>query len=333
MNQSRRRKRKERRGPWIRILAGILVVLLAFTALVIASSLVKADRLMKVASDPIPPYATNMLPSFQTVSFKTESSQLTLRGWMIAPKEGLNRGTVILVHDQGKNRLPFGPDSNPLIKLLSREGFYILAFDQRHSGDSDGGMSSFGYAEADDVLAALRYASSNNPKQPLLLYGFGTGNLAIFRALEMLDKESGEDPEAARVLEQIGALLTDSPARSSESYIRAAIRQEGKHWMFWLEETTPYAIRLSISRSENKDYFTSFSSMPLPVLIFGHEEDSQLLAADYKPMITERLRLMPERTLTYILPGQGHLTSYQDGREGYLEALEGFLERFFPLAG
>lgn len=327
MLQSRRKR--SRFKPFLAILA----LLLAFVTTVAVTSLIKADRLMKLPSEPLPPYATNMLPSFRSVAFPAGDGQLTLKGWLIRPEKEINRGTVILVHNQGGNRLPFGLDTIPLLKQLSRQGFYSLVFDLRHSGESDGGMASFGYAEKEDVIAALDWVIRNVPPSPVILFGFGTGTTAIMRALQILEAESREaDPQlaAGNRLDRIGAVMADSPGRDSDAFVSAAIRQENKKLLFWLPATTPYAIRMSVGKSEKQDYFAYFSSLSLPVMLFGHEEDSLLRESDYGPMIDERLRLHPDRTGIHRLPGAGHLSSYAENSQAYLESLTGFLDRWFP---
>lgn len=325
-------KRRSRIKP----LLAILALFLAFAITVAVTSLVKADRLMKQAPEPLPPYATNILPSFQSVAFSS-GNEITLKGWLLKPEKDVNRGTVILVHNQGGNRLPFGLDTTSLLKRLSREGFYSLVFDLRHSGESDGGMASFGYAENEDVLAALDWAMHNVPSSPLILFGFGTGNTAIMRALQNLEakgmvKDDDETAsQASLTLDRIGALIADSPARNSDAFISAAIRQENNKLQFWLPTMTPYAIRLSVGKTDKQDYFAYFSSLSLPVMILGHQQDPYLNESDYRPMIDERLRLHPERTGIHLLPGTGHLSSFSEDPDAYMDSLISFLDRWFPI--
>lgn len=328
--QATRRKRSA-----FKPLVILLTLLLAFALTVAASSLIKADRLMKLPSEAIPPYAVNMLPSFQSVSF-TSGGQITLKGWLIKADREPARATVLLVHDQGGNRLPFGLETLPLIKDLSRQGFYTLAFDLRHSGESGGGMSSFGYAESEDVASAIQWVMRQRPGSPLVLYGFGSGTTAIMRALQKLETESRQTDDltlqetARNTLLGISAAIFDSPARDSDAYIRSAVRATSKKMAFWLPQTTPYAIRLSVGRGEKQDHFAHFTSMTLPVLILGHQEDSLLDASDVKPLIEERLRLHPQRTSLYQAPGSGHLTAYLEDPAAYTQALEDFLGTYLP---
>ncbi len=328
---------KKSRKWGLKVLLSLLALLLAFAILVAVTSLVKADQLMKLDVQAIPPYATNALPSFKSVSFRSTDGQLTLRGWLIDADKGKARGTIIMVHDQGGNRLPFGLDTTPLLKHLSKQGFNVLTFDLRHSGESDGNMSSFGYAEAQDLEAAIQWTLAHVSSSPLILYGFGTGVPTLLRTLTRLEEASKEEalaPEesapASRALDRIAAIIVDSPARDSDAFIRASIRQEKQNLAFWLTETTPYAIRLSVGKSEKQDFFAPFSSLSLPLMIIGHESDSLLGDSDYRPMIEERLRLQPQRTMIHQLAGSGHLTSFQEDQEAYLDSLTAFLDRWFP---
>lgn len=329
----------QRKKRWaLKILLTTLALFLAFVILVAATSLIKADRLMKGEIQAIPPYATNALPSFRSVNISSGKGQLTLRGWLIDADKGGNRGTIIMVHNQGGNRLPFGLDTRPLLKHLSKLGFNILTFDLRHSGESSGNMSSFGYAEAEDLEAAIHWVMANVPQSPLILFGFGTGSTTLMRTLGKLEddsKKSAIDPKeealSIQALDRIAAIIVDSPARDIDAFIEASIRQENQPLLFWLATSTPYAIRLSVGNSEKEDFFARFSSLSLPLMILGHEEDSLLKESDYRPMIQERLRLQPQRTMTRLIPGRGHLTSYLEDREAYLDGLTEFLDRWFPV--
>jgi len=98
---------------------------------------------------------------------------------------------------------------------------------------------------------------------------------------------------ATEIKKRICALVFDSPARDSDDYIRAVVRQENNRWLFWLKNTTPYAVRMSIGNSKKADYFSEFTTLTLPLMIFGHENDCVLPEEAYRPMIEERLRLHP----------------------------------------
>ena len=178
-------------------------------------------------------------------------------------------------------------------------------------------MSSFDTA-SEDVIAALKSAT-RNVLPPLILYGFGSGTTAIFRALSTLEdiRQTGDGnddavKDAAKWLDQIAAVMADSPARDSDAFIFSTVEQDSNPLMFWLPYTTPYAIRLSAGSGDKQDYFAWFSSLSYPVMLFGHAHDDYLEESDYRPMIDERFRIHPDRTSAHFLEGSGHLSSLED---------------------
>ncbi len=322
----------------------VLAVIIAFILLVAISSLVKADRLMKKDGEVVPPYATNRFSSFRSAGFTSGGGQIPLKGWLVHTYTKTPRATLIIVHQQGGNRLPYGLATTSLYTQLTKAGFQILAFDLRHSGESGGEMSSFGYAEAEDLRMAVEWTIRNTSKAPIVLYGFGSGTTTIFRMMNQLrrdidsetvtanaeDDSASDSLSAIEIKKRISAIIVDSPARDSDEFIKAAIREEGNRWLFWLQNTTPYAVRMSIGSSEKIDHFAEFTTLTLPVMIFGHEIDSVLPDSAYRPMIEERVRLHPAWTSVYEADGSGHLSSYTENPEEYTEALLEFLQKWFP---
>ncbi|MGI6157871.1 MAG: alpha/beta hydrolase [Saccharofermentanales bacterium] len=312
-------KQKRSRRVIASLIWTLLALVLACVILVVATSLIMADRLLKAPSDPIPAYATNVLPPFASVRFES-SDHVTLAGWYIRAQQEVARGTVITVHQQGANRLPFGLASTTLIRTLSKAGFHVLAFDLRHAGESGGELSSFGYNEADDVAAAIQFAAGRAPSSPIILYGLGTGTTAIFRALN-------DDPTLLR--QHVAGLMLDTPARSSDAFV-AAHADERSSWMFWLPKTTPTAVRISGGHREAMDFFSSVTTMTVPMLWIGHARDARLAPRDVAPMLHERLRLHPDLTQTFLLPGEGHLDAYETAPDAYIDAVMTFLDARFP---
>jgi fermentation-respiration switch protein FrsA (DUF1100 family) len=90
--------------------------------------------------------------SFEPVTF-TSGDGLRLAGWYIPSYNG---ATIILCHGLGDNRVGMLPQA----ALLAEHGYGSLLFDFRAHGESEGEMVTYGYAEADDVLAAVDYLLS-----------------------------------------------------------------------------------------------------------------------------------------------------------------------------
>jgi uncharacterized protein len=116
--------------------------------------------------------------SFETVSL-TNSRGIRLETWLIRRPD--SKGTVLLFHGYGESK-----DS----LLLAAKQFYMLDYntllvDFYGSGGSHGNETSIGFKEADDVLAAFRFARRQSPYQPVILYGVSMGAAAILAAVHI----------------------------------------------------------------------------------------------------------------------------------------------------
>lgn len=354
---------------WLRLLILLFSIVLIITLAVVAiTSLNLANTLMKDKVEPIPPYATNAFKTFEPISLVSGPDQIILNGWLIHSEKPL-RGTIIVAHHQSSNRLPYGMDSARLYQKLSQRGFQTIAFDFRHSGDSSGDTSSFGYEESEDLLAIMRWALTKTGDAPLILYGFGSGTIAIMRALYQMRqqlfpgipetrvlpnetiKNDGSDmllktnisdadekeaalarqrEESRKLYEKVGGLILDTPARGSYAFIRAAVKENMTRAFFWLPNTVPYVARFSLRTYPEDDFYVLLTVSTLPVMIAAHEEDSRLNYGESRVMIEERMRLHSERTLFYEAPGKGFLTTYLQNPVAYENALFQYLDEWFP---
>ena len=97
-----------------------------------------------------------------------------------APDDGWGRRTVILCHGVGTGKSAVAA----LARQLVPYGFNVLAFDFRGHGDSGGVLASFGDAERNDVLGAVRWVRASHPDEAGKLFGLGvdTGAAALVAA-------------------------------------------------------------------------------------------------------------------------------------------------------
>lgn len=105
----------------------------------------------------------------EKVSFSTTDG-LKLAGALIA---GTNDATIILLHGYGRSKEQMLPQAS----MLNREGFGILIFDFRASGESEGKYITFGGKEQRDLVAAVHYLNSRNDidMSRIGLLGFSMG--------------------------------------------------------------------------------------------------------------------------------------------------------------
>jgi alpha-beta hydrolase superfamily lysophospholipase len=66
-------------------------------------------------------------------------------------------------------------------------GFTAMLIDFRGCGGSDGGTTTLGYQEAQDVAAAVRFARVRGLPGPLIVYGQSMGGAALLRSIAVLE--------------------------------------------------------------------------------------------------------------------------------------------------
>jgi uncharacterized protein len=111
--------------------------------------------------------------AYSEVSFR-DPAGLLLRGWWIP---GTRHQTLVMVHGWTASM------QEPMSKAayLHGAGYNLLLFDLRGHGTSDGGYTTLGWAEPDDVRAAVRFARSREAG-PVALIGYSMGAASAVEA-------------------------------------------------------------------------------------------------------------------------------------------------------
>lgn len=116
----------------------------------------------------------------EVVEFATADG-VRLKGWFIPASGGESGRSIIFCHGWGSNRGEMLRDT----WFLAEQGFNLLYFDFRASGESKGSVSSVGYLESRDFDAAYEFLKNNRPHAAEAVGVFGTsmgGSVAIFAA-------------------------------------------------------------------------------------------------------------------------------------------------------
>src|SRR5262249_34322337 len=92
------------------------------------------------------------------------------------------RGVVVLFHGYNSCKGTLLPEAKAFHKMQ----YACLLVDFRGSGGSAGDRTTIGYAEAEEVASAARYAGARWAGLPLVLYGRSMGSAASLRALGVL---------------------------------------------------------------------------------------------------------------------------------------------------
>ena len=123
------------------------------------------------------------LVRYEEVTFQS-SDGILLAGWFFPNRP--SAPAVVLCHDAGEGKAGRMNIAVPLQKA----GFQVLSFDFRGHGESEGQGTSFGIAEARDILGAVRFLAKGDdqgraPVKEFGLYGIGMGaHAAILAAHE-----------------------------------------------------------------------------------------------------------------------------------------------------
>lgn len=324
-----------KRNPFIMRLALVLsivaLVLISFLALTVFSS----NRLMNIGRNEVSNVPSNILPSYSTTSFESADGQTSLQGWFFKAKKPIS--TIIVVHDAGSNRLPFGVEMIDMLESWLDNGYNVFLFDQRNSGTSGGDICSYGYLEWQDVLGAIAIVRQISVTTDVIIYGIGTGCTSSLLAYNNLPPAGASDLDLAKYSSNIRNLgfdksyvigmILDSPAKKSDDYIRPVVVQR-EPLGFITQYSVPYAIRVSAGES-NISLAAEIARLPFPVLILYGGHDTFIGADKIDQIITERNRLNSSITKSTMVSGAGYLEEYGINKNLYIKTVNDFLNSYY----
>ena len=313
------------------VLSFIAFFIIAFIALTVFSS----NRLMNLKKNVVTNVPSNILPSYSTTSFESADGQTSLQGWFFKTKNPIS--TIIVVHDAGSNRLPFGVEMIDMIEGWLENGYNVFLFDQRNSGTSGGDICSYGYLEWQDVLGAIAIVRQISVTTDVILFGIGTGCTSSLLAYANLPPEGASEQELVnydanvRKLEfdktYIAGMILDSPAKQSDDYIRPAVVQSEPLGII-TQYSVPYAIRVS-SGASNNSLAAEIARLPIPVLIIYGGHDTFIGADKIDQIISERNRLNSSITKSVMVSGAGYLEEYSINKNLYIQTIKDFLDSYY----
>ena len=278
---------------------------------------------------------SNILPSYSTTSFQSADGQTSLQGWFFKTKNPIS--TIIVVHDAGSNRLPFGVEMIDMLEGWLENGYNVFMFDQRNSGTSGGDICTYGYLEWQDVLGAIAIVKQISVTTDVIIYGIGTGCTSSLLAYNNLPPAGAGDQKLSEYSVEIRNLgfdksyvigmILDSPAKNSDDYIKPEVVQN-EPLGFLTQYSVPYAIRVSAG-SENVSLAAEIARLPFPVLILYGGHDTFIGADKIDQIITERNRLNSSITRSIMVSGAGYLEEYSINKNQYIDTVNGFLNSFY----
>lgn len=325
----------KRRSPFIMRLALVLSVVAILIISFIALTVFSSNRLMNIKGYEVSNVPSNILPSYSTTSFQSADGQTSLQGWFFKTKNPIS--TIIVVHDAGSNRLPFGVEMIDMIEGWLENGYNVFMFDQRNSGTSGGDICTYGYLEWQDVLGAIAIVKQISVTTDVILYGIGTGCTSSLLAYSNLPPEGASELTLSQYSNEIRNLgydksyvigmILDSPAKESDDYIKPEVVQS-EPLGFITQYSVPYAIRVS-SGADNISLAAEIARLPFPVLIIYGGHDTFIGADKIDQIITERNRLNSSITKSVMVSGAGYLEEYTINKNLYIDTVNDFLNSFY----
>ncbi|TBL71031.1 alpha/beta hydrolase [Paenibacillus thalictri] len=144
--------------------------------------------------------------AYENVQFPSRRHDVSLQGWYLAGAEPRSRMTVVMAHGYRENRLQSPSQALPLAQFLVKQGYDVLMFDFRNSGNSEGNVTSVGYFEKSDLLGAMDWVKTKKPEGIIGIIGFSMGATTALMA-------AAEEPSVA-------GIVADSPFSQLKPYLQ-----------------------------------------------------------------------------------------------------------------
>ena len=197
--------------------------------------------------------------SHEDVSFET-SDGLTLSGWYVPSKNG---AAIVVLPAGGRS------EGHEHVKMLARQGYGVLIFDPRGTGESEGDPYRWGGEQ--DVEAALDYLQSRPDVDPDRIGGLG---LSLGGEL-MLETASNTDALKAVVSEGAGI----------RSIREQMVKPSPAMWLslpFWATQTAATAVFSNQMPPPNlRDCVARIAPRPVFLIYSGHPVGGEELNADF----------------------------------------------------
>lgn len=306
---------------------GLALLLLLAAAACVAISWQVGLGLIHPDREPVTTDPSSRGLTFADVTFSSRDG-VRLEGWFLPATGGVAPRTVIFAHGYGKNRLQDDVPALDVAAALVREGFNVLMFDFRNSGESGGDRTTVGQEEVQDLAAAVDWVRTTyGPDQAVGLLGWSMG------AVTAILTAGGVEP--------VEAVVADAPFADLRTYLEENLSQWTGLPEFpfnWLIRTLlPPLVDVHPDRVRPVEAVPRMA--PTPLLLIHGTADTVI-----GPHHSRHLALVAERSGVAVelweAEGAGHVKAYATAREAYLQRVIAFIDAHLrggggdePLAG
>ncbi|ADI00021.1 alpha/beta hydrolase [Salisediminibacterium selenitireducens] len=245
---------------------------------------------------------------YENVTFQSmHEDEVILQGWLMEP-EADPEATVIMSHGYRGNRHESGAGFFALAQFLLNDGYRVLMYDFRNSGESDGTLTSIGVMERYDVLGAVSFIEDRY-NEPIMLYGVSMGASASLSAAALTDA--------------VSAVIADSPFSDLESYLEANLPVWTNLPSFPFTPLTMGLIpRLTgITPSELSPVNDLDAIYPRSVLFIHGDEDEYIPHSESIEMASQH----EDAFEIWIPEGADHVQGFYKHPEAYMTLVKDFL--------
>ena len=238
---------------------------------------------------------------FDTWTIPVEPS-VSLEAWRIRVPD--SKGTVVLFHGYADRKTSTLAEAGG----FRSEGWEPVLVDLRGSGGSSGETTSIGFHEARDVEAAVRFARSQSPGGPLVVWGASMGAAAALRAVGALHVE-------------VDGLILEAPFATLRSAVVNRFRSLG---------LPPWGLAdLLVFWGGRQQGFDGFGHNPVeyahsvhaPTLLMLGSQDDRVLMPEGQAIFDA---LAGEKQFE-VFEGLGHQSWVRGGRGQWTRAVQAFL--------
>jgi len=230
-----------------------------------------------------------------------DANQRGVKGWAIDVHP--NRGAVLLLHGIRADRRSLVERA----RFLSRAGYAVLMIDLAAHGESDGERITFGYQEADSVVAATTYARQAWPDKKLAIVGQSLGGASSIFAAQRAKAD-------AYVLEAVYSTLHEA----LENRLAIRLDRAGRYIAPLLLWQVSWRLGFEPDDLSPAD---KIQHVGAPVLIVTGENDRRTTIANSKTLF-ESAR---EPKTFWIVPGAQHQDFHRYDRAAYEQRILTFL--------
>ena len=253
--------------------------------------------------------------TYEDIQFRNAVDNTKLEGWWIPAQneffqEVHSNDTIIFAHGFGDSRTGMPIASLQLAKRLAFEGYNVLMFDFRNSGNSNGKVTTIGYYETYDILAAVEFAKSKGTDQVGLL-GWSMGASASLLAAENSST--------------VKAVIADSPFSDFNSYIS----EKFSYWTNLPNKFSPFIIKtaetmlgLDYDKVNPAHAVAQMKNTDTAVMLIHGKKDN---AISYKNSL-EIKEKNPNAEL-WLIQDAGHIRGYKKEKEVYEEKIVAFFQK------